>query len=222
MAYDPNDPKDKKMLEDAVTAALAEQAEEHETAVAGLKAKNGELTTKLKKAREGTGEGDNSAEVDRLETELATTKTALKAAERTAKKTADDLAAVTGERDGLNKNLTDTLVGQGLTDALVAANVGKDYLPAVKAMLSPQVTIKQDGDERKAFVGDKSLGDFVKEWSQGDQGKAFVKAPGNSGGGAGGSQGGQQTGKTMARDAFMGMSPAEQSAFSIDGGKVLD
>lgn len=222
MAYDPNDPKDKKILEDAVKAALEEQAEEHEAAVTGLKDKNKGLLAKLAKAREGQGE-DQSGEVERLENELNTTKAALKTAEKTLKTTTTQLEAITGERDGIAKNLNDTLVGKGLTDALVAANVGKDFLPAVTALLSPQVTLKQEGDERKAFVGDKSLGDFVKEWALGDQGKAYVRAPGNSGGGVGGSQGGQQTGgKSMDRASFMGMSPAEQMSFSQEGGKVTD
>ena len=67
MAYDPNDPADKKIMKDAIAAALAELATEHEQDIQGLKIKNGELVQKLKKAQEGT---PDAKEVAALETQL--------------------------------------------------------------------------------------------------------------------------------------------------------
>lgn len=222
MAYDPNDPKDKAIVEGLIADAVAEKEAEHEAAVAGLRNKNKDLLTKLAKAKAGEGGEDQTAEVERLETALSEANAKLKAAEKDAKTSAKAIADLTTERDGLNTNLTSLLVDQGLTSALTEAKVDNKFLPAVKAMLSPKVALKAEGDERKAFVGDKSLGDFVKEWSQGDEGKAFISAANNSGGGVGGSQGGSGGGKTATRAEYDAWNPQERASFFSDGGKLTD
>jgi hypothetical protein len=55
MAYDPNDPADKrivdKLIKDAVDAALEEARTEHEAEVEGLRNKRTELLDKLKLAK---------------------------------------------------------------------------------------------------------------------------------------------------------------------------
>lgn len=221
MAYDPNDPKDKAILDKAVADALAEQAETHEQEIAGLKANRDRLKKDLDKARKGEG-GDNSAEVERLEGELAKAQADLTKANNDLKKANKTVETLTGERDGLNKNLSNLLIDQGLTAALTEAKVDTKFLPAVKAMLSPKVSLNGDGDDRRAVVGDKSLSDFVKEWSQGDEGKAYVSAAGNSGGGAGGSQGGGQGGKTWTRAEYDAADAGSRSAFFAEGGKLTD
>jgi uncharacterized protein YoxC len=222
MAYDPKDPADKKIFDDAIKAALEEAAEQHEADVAGLKAKNTELRQKLSKAKAGEGD-DAQAEVDRLETELATVKKDLSTAQKDLKATTKQLGELTTERDGLSTSLTSTLVDGGLTSELAGAKVDAKFLPAVKALLSPKVTIKTEADgTRKAVVGDKSLGDYIKEWSQGDEGKTYISAAGNNGGGAGGSQGGTGGGKTMSRSAYEQMQPAEAAAFFSSGGTLTD
>ena len=76
------------------------------------------------------------------------------------------------------------MVENGLTEALLAANVAPQFVEAAKAMLGKGVTVATDGDTRKAVVGDKSLGDYVKEWAASDSGKHFVSAPANGGGGS--------------------------------------
>ena len=188
MAYDPKDPNDVKtvqaLIDAAVTAAVDTANEEHEAATAGLKAKTKELLGKLRKAE--SGEAGDPAEVARLEDELQKSQKALKDAEKSFGALTKEKEALAAERDkeaGFSKSL---LVGNGLTDALVAAGVKKELLPATKALLKDQVTIKEDGDNRLVMVGDKSLGDFVKEWSQGDEGKHYVAAGENGGGGSGG------------------------------------
>ena len=76
-----------------------------------------------------------------------------------------------------------------------------------------------EGDERKAFVGDKSLGDFIKEWSQGDDGKHYIAATPNGGAGA---QGGKPSeGKTMSRTDYEA-NPAAHAAFFAEGGTLTD
>lgn len=219
MAYDPKDPADKKIVDDAVAAALAEAADEHETAITGLKAKNTELLGKLKDAREG--KGADPAEAARLEAELDKVLGELKT-ERKA------LATVTKERDTFKAQAesesgfsTKLLVENGLTAALVGAGVKKEFMPAVTAMLSGKVTIKQDGDTRAAVVGDKSLGDFVKEWSQGADGKHYIAAEANSGGGANGGKAGG-SGKTMKRADYDAADANTRAAHFAEGGTLTD
>jgi hypothetical protein len=194
MAYDPNDAADKAIVAKLVQDALDEANETHETEIEGLRTKNRDLIGKLKKAREGADNGDSQAEVDRLELELAENKKLLK-------DTTKSLKVVETERDN-HKNAYESeaavtrnlIVDNGLTEALVTANVAPHFLPAVKAMLASQVKLEADGDNRKAVIGDKSLSDFVKDWSQGDTGKHYIAAPANGGGGSsgGGASGGSK------------------------------
>lgn len=190
MAYDANDPADKAILDKAVKDALAAQAEEHEGEIEGLRNKNTELLAKLRKARTEGG-NESAGEVERLENELADTQGKLRKAE-------SDLRGVRRELDTANTDLATTrqsleseqttsrneFVQNRLTSELTAANVGTQFLEDVTASLSRQVTVKEVDGKRQAFVGDKPLGEFVKEWSQGDKGKHYVTAPANGGGGA--------------------------------------
>jgi hypothetical protein len=218
MAYDPKDPADKKIVDDAVAAALADAEAAHETDIAGLKANNARLKEQLKKATAGEA---NAEEITRLETELANSQVKLKTAEK-------DLTKVTKERDEAAKSLEaetgftqKLLVDNGLSDALVAANVAKQFLPAAKALLAGQVTLKVDGENRVAMVGEKTLADFVGEWAKGEDGKHYVAAPGNSGAGA---KPGDKTpggsGKTIDQAGFDAMKPVERAAFFSDGGTI--
>lgn len=188
MAYDPNDPADKAIVAGLVATALEEQESIHESAIEGLKNKNKDLITKLNKARAGNDGGSND-EILRLENELDASQTKLAETERALNTTKRDLTRVTGERDTANTNLAteseysrSMVVENDLTSALVEAKVAPEFMDAAKALLSKGVAVKVDGDKRTAFVGDKSLGDVVKEWSASDKGKAFIKAPENGGG----------------------------------------
>lgn len=222
MAYDPKDKADVAIMQGLVDAALLEQAEEHETATTGLKAKVADLLGKLKKAN--TGESDG-AEVARLEGELEVAKGQLK--ETTKKLTTTEKALTTASESlttesAVTKSL---LVDNGLTAALTAANVAPQYMDAAKAMLGSQVTVKQDGDKRIAVVGDKALGDFVKEWSQGDQGKHFVVAASNSGGNSPGGKASGTNPKTMTRaeyDTANNAAPGSLTKFFSEGGTLTD
>lgn len=223
MAYDPKDSADKKIVDKLIADAIAEAAadtdnEIHEPAIARLKAKNLELIDKLRKAK-----GGEPADIERLETELETVRAELK----TANKSVKDL---TKERDTFKTTAESEtnasrkfIVDQGLTEHLVANKVPSQFLPAVKKLLADQVTIKQDGENRVAMVGDKTLGDFVKAWSQGDEGKNFVTATVNGGGGSpGGKASGNGTSKTLARSAFDQLAQFDRAQFAKDGGKVVD
>ncbi len=191
MAYDPNDPADRKIVSDAVAEALEEARTEHEASVEGLKAKNRDLLTKLNRAR--TAGGDNSAEeVTRLEAELEKAQGELRTATSALRTAERDLKTVTGERDTANATLeTETsfsrtmVVENDLTAALSEVNVAPQFLDGAKAMLAGGITVKEVDGKRKAFAGDKPLSEHVKEWAASDKGKAYVAAPANGGGNAG-------------------------------------
>lgn len=176
-AFDPNDPADKAAVQKLI-----------DEAVEGLKTSRDQILAENKRLKKGAEV--KPEDVEKLENELEATKTQLGDAQKalkTAQKAADDATkALEGER-GYNEKL---LIDNALTSALTEAGV-KDpvYIKAAAALVRAEnkFEIKADGADRFAFVGDKKLADFVKEWSQGDSGKAFVSAPGNSGGNAGGS-----------------------------------
>lgn len=226
MAYDPNDPKDKaivdKLVKDAVEAREAELAEEHEAATEGLKNKNKDLVKRLAKAKEANGGEDNSDEVARLEAELADSKKALKTLERDYNKAKGELDSTRQSLQSETQFSERMLKDGGLRDALTKANVSPHLLDGALALLSGQVTIKQDGESRVAVVGDKSLSDFVKEWSQGDQGKPYIAAPVNGGGNASGGGSAATGAKTMSRADFAAKQPSEQAKFMAEGGSLTD
>lgn len=223
MAYDPNDPEDKKIVAKLVTDALSEAKTEHEAELKGLKDSNTKLLADMKKLQK---EGGTVEELAALRAEHEEIQVKFKEAEKALKKATKDLETSQTEHANESKFTENLIIDGGLTEALSSAKVAAEFLPAVKALLRPQVALKVDTDGRRAVVGDKSLDDFVKEWSQGDQGKAFIAAPSNGGAGApGGRAGGAAGGKSMLRSAFDQLNasnPAGAMKFIQEGGSVAD
>jgi len=210
MAVDLNDADVKAAIE----AAVAE-------ATAGLVAKNQELLGKLKKATKDAqiDPSEHAAlqsELDATQAKLAEATKALKAANTEAEK----FKKAYESESKLTHNL---LVENGLTDALTKAGVTNPvHLRAAKAMLSGQVQLVAEGDNRIAKVGDKALADYVGEWAKGEEGKYFVAAQQNGGGGAPGGAGKGGNVKSLTRTAFDGLDVAAKSKFIADGGTVTD
>jgi hypothetical protein len=210
MAVDLNDADVKAAIE----AAVAE-------ATAGLVAKNQELLGKLKKATKDAqiDPSEHAAlqsELDATQAKLAEATKALKAANTEAEK-------VKKAFEGESKLTHRLLVENGLTDALTKAGVTNPvHLRAAKAMLSGQVQLVAEGDNRIAKVGDKALADYVGEWAKGEEGKYFVAAQQNGGGGAPGGAGKGGNVKSLTRTAFDGLDVAAKSKFIADGGTVTD
>jgi hypothetical protein len=209
--------------DDDIKAAIAAAVEE---AVSGLKAKNQELQGKLKKAQKSTD--IDPAEVEKLEAEVETLRTQLSDANKALKDTtkkAETAAAALAAEQGHTQKL---LIENGLTAALTEAGV-KDpaLLKAAAAMIQlghkPAVVI--DGEARVAKVGDKALGEFVKEWAQGADGKSFVAAPSNGGGGATGGSGGAAKGwkelSMTEQGALYKENPAQAKALASQAGVTL-
>jgi hypothetical protein len=194
-AFDPKDPD--------TAAAIAAAVDE---AVGGLKAKNQELIGEVRKLKAGatvTPEQLQAVERERdeLETKLGEVNKQLKAANTS-------LEATTKERDGEKAYNQRLLVDNGLNDALLAAGVKNPaHLKAAAALIrqAGQVEVKVEGENRSALIGGKPLAEFVKAWSQSDDGKHFVTAPDNSGGGAKGG-----TGKTPPTPENATLSPVER------------
>lgn len=191
MPFDPNDPETKAAIKAAVETAVTE-------AVDGLKTKNTELLAKLKKAQKDAT--INPADHAALQAELDVTQNKLTEATKALKVATTESDKIKKAYDAESKVAHNLLVDTGLSNALLEAGVKKaSYLKAAKAMLAGQVVLTADGENRVAKVGDKLLPDFIKTWAASDEGKAFVDAPGNSGGGAAGGAGGGSGGGDLSK-----------------------
>lgn len=202
MAFDPKDPADVELLETKIAEA-----------VDALATKNKQLLSEVKKAKAGAAIDPAEfaaleAERDGLTTQLKDAQKALKAATTAA----EQATAALESEAGFNRGL---LVDNGVNAALLEAGV-KDpvLLKAAAALLkgSAKIEVKVDGATRVAMVGDKALAAHIKEWSQGDEGKTFVAAPGNGGGGAPGAGAPGTGGGQTAVKANMSGTPAERQA----------
>ena len=186
----------KFLAEDAEGKAYVEELVSSETE--GLKTKNNELLGKLKK----TKEANNKLESDMVDfkekyDELENAKTTksndvAEALAKQAEKHQKELDKANQRGDIAEGKVKSLLVDNGLNNALIAANVSKDHIPAVEAFLKSTNNIEITEDENDspiAVVGDIPLSDFVTNWASSDAGKIYVSAPNNSGGGALGSGG---------------------------------
>lgn len=199
MAYDPNDPEDKKVFDAAVEEALEAERETHSAEVERLNNKNKDLLKKLAKAREGV---DNLGEIERLERELDETKhelseasSKLRIAERDLKKVTTERDAAVTERDNERTLSQNELIENKLTAALVENKVAGHFMDAAKALLKDKAVVEVDGDGNRIVKADgKDVAEFVKEWASSDAGKHYVQAPANGGGGATGANGGGSPG----------------------------
>ena len=217
MAYDPNDPADKAVFDAAVAEALEEAQEAHQAEVTRLTNKNTELLGKLRKARSGGEEGNSSAaEIAQLEADLDNVRGELATAQSSLRDANRKLVAAERDRDTARTSLatettfsTNMLSENALTSALTEAKVTPELMEAVKALHGKAVTIKEVDGKRNAFVGDKPLGDFIKEWAASDAAKPFISAPGNAGGGSNEANGNAGGGKKLAD-----MSEAERLAMA--------
>jgi len=219
MPYDPNDEDTK--------AAVAEEVRK---ATEKLEAKVQQLIGE--KRRQGEGKVD-AAELERVEAELSKAQADLAASQRELTKTAKQLETATKTLESEQANTHNLLIENGLTAALAEAGVkDPNFLKAAKAtiLLEHKPGVVVDGDKRVAKVGDKALGDFVKEWAQGAEGKTFVAAPGNGGGGAPGGQGGGGAANPFAKESFnlteqsrlYKENPTQAKAFAAQAGVTLE
>lgn len=106
-----------------------------------------------------------------------------------------------------------------LQKAMAEVNVGKQFMPAVEAMMKDRITVEGD----KVYLDERPVAEALKEWAGSDEGKHYVSAPANSGGGSDkANQHGKPAGKTITRSDFDALSQADRMAKSKEGVKVVD
>lgn len=221
---------------DDVDQQIDDAVEEHaqsqvENETSKLRKNNERLTKQLRDARAGQGAGDTSEleeKIDALEQEKAKVE---KEAEKLRKSYDKDTKQLTEQLESERSSNHTMLVDNGLSAQLDKANIAPQYKRAAQRLLRDQVQVVDENGERKAIATvDKdgkqeslSLDEFVQQWAQSDEGKAFVKAPANSGGGASGNNGSiSGNDKTMTRSQFDELGHAERAAFTQNGGKVVN
>jgi hypothetical protein len=200
-----------------VTEALEGKVEELSNKYSGAMDDLKKAQRELRAAKDITPEA-HQAEIDRADK-----------AEAALAEVNKQVKALTTERDKAVKDLqteqahtSKLLISDGLKSALIANGVkDEDFIDTLTAKFATGASIKVDGENRIAMLGDKGLADAIKEWAGSDAGKKFVAAPQNSGGGAAGG-GGASGGKTILRSQFDALSPAEQMATIKGGAKVVD
>lgn len=198
-------------LKAAIESAVAE-------AKSGLQAKNQELLDKVRKLQKGQ-EIDPQTVID-LEAKLDKLQGELSASQKAAKEATKNLELTTKQLNDVTERGNKAKIDTDLTGALIAAGVKDDhYLTAVKALFSGQAKI---GDDGSPLIGDKPLGEAIKEWGATDAAKHFQAAPGNAGGGSQGNNGGNTNAKTMTRSEWDSKTHIDRAAFAKDGGKVID
>ena len=174
-----------------------EQIEAINGIAGGLISKKTELEEKLSKTKSIATENQSAAEKlaaleASLEREQLEAKEnyegALSLKEKEFNAKIEKLTNSESEKDNLIHKL---LVDNGLSAELVNLGVNKDLMPLIQQGFSSQATIV-DG---KAMIGEQSLSEYLKEWSETPQGKASRIAPANTGGNGNGGGGLPQTKK---------------------------
>lgn len=149
-----------------------------------LQKKNRQLLGEAKAAKaKAKGLEIDPEEHAQLQQEIEILRESLEKTQKLSAGEVEKLQKALSEKDGAIQSY---LIDNGLADAMLKANVRPEMMPAVKAMLRQQTSVKADGSEYQALMGEKPLLEAVTEWAQSDAGKPFVMAPDNSGGGAAG------------------------------------
>lgn len=190
MPLDVSDPEFKAALKAAIDEATAP-----------LIAKRDELLGELKKARKNSEISPEdyqkvSDQVDELQGKL----TEVTKANKTLTADADKYKKM---YESESANTAKNLIESSLTNALVDAKVDPKFMKAVKALIGKDAKVEASGDERVAKIGDKALGDYIKEWASSEEAAHYIAAPANSGGGGGG--GGNQQNADLSK-----LPPAER------------
>lgn len=220
----------KKALKDDDGKALIDEIVEK--AKEGVLSKNEELIGKLKDTKDA-----NTKLTERVDAiEEAKTKAEEEALNKSGdvekitaslkEKHANEIKAKDEQITGLGGKLNKHVVGEGLSAALIKANVSPNLMGAARALIEKEFKGEVGDNDGTPFAkfDDKNVEEFVTDWASSETGKHFVSAKSNSGGGSNGAngQGNADGGKTMARSDFDGLTPVEKRDFSVKGGKLTE
>jgi len=202
-------------VKDAIEAAVNKATE-------GLIAKRDELLGEVRKLKQGRT--INPEDVTKLEDKIDALQSQVEEANKAAKKAQGDAEKAAKAKADAEATVSKLLVDNGLSDALAKVGVTNPVLvKAAKAMFSTQAQVADEGGAKVAKLGDKLLADAITEWAGSDEGKHFVTAHDASGGGAQGNRNrGGAAAKSVTREAFNGMDPAQQANHFREGGIVTD
>lgn len=199
---------------------LREKFNDLNTQFNAVKAKNDELLTEAKRAKNAKREAEEAARQEELAKHQASNnyKELHKSSELEREKLVKRIADLEGanakeKRDAAANKLASTLA-EGFNVELLADSVKK--------------RLKFTDGEVKVLDANgaltvSSLDDLAKEFKNDPKYASLLKGNKSSGGGAnGGSKGSGATDKTLTREEFNALDHTARSKFSRDGGKVVD
>lgn len=195
---------------DKIEGLTPEQVEAINSLAGGLISKKTELEEKLSRTKSVANENQSAVE------KLAALEALQAQKELEAKQNYDEALALNGTKytkqiNELAEKVSlfeqkerNMLIGSSLSEALTQARVNPLHSEYVTSYFKQQAQLV-DG---KVLIGDKSLSDAIKEWSETDQGKAVRLAPENTGG--------NSRGSTQVSGSGKNMSAEEQRAYDIN------
>lgn len=152
----------------------------------GLAKKNAELIqeirtlkSKLRQTQEIKPE-DYQAVVDELEA----AKEKISNVEKSAKVALQEAEKFRGLYESESAHTAKNLIDSSLTNALMDAKVDPKFMKAVKALIGTDAKVVSEGDTKVAKIGEKPLGDYIKEWAATADAAHYISAPVNAGAGA--------------------------------------
>lgn len=163
----------------------------------GLLNKNQELLSKVSAKQENSAASEAELKALRdfkTQSEIQAAKDSEKwqeALELKEKSFNTQIEEYTQKNSALEQQVTKLLIDDGLSKALDGVNINPSLKRGAESMLRASATIS-DG---KAMIGEKSLSDAVKEWSETDAGKPYCLASNNTGGNANGGTNEKPSGK---------------------------
>lgn len=152
--------------------------------VRGLKAKRDELLEKVARYKNNVDNKDSiklEEENDALRDKVIDLEKNIKKLESEKNRSVSEL---TSKLESEQRAINSLLIDNGLTSELTNLGVKKEHLQAVKALLSPRISIKSEGDERYTIIKYKDKDNKEKEsdikeylnnyWKTSEEGKAFI------------------------------------------------
>jgi hypothetical protein len=111
-----------------------------------------------------------------------------------------ELETAIATAESATQKLNSLVVDHALTTASQEIKVATPYVKAVRALFRDRVKVIEGDDGSPVAVvegeyGEQPVDKYMKEWSQTDEGKAFIVADGNDGGGRHGARSGSAKGK---------------------------
>lgn len=210
------------MTEEKKLEELEAKLAEAQKSIEALTAKNRELLDEKRQTKSGAERQLLEAQdrIAELEGQLSKAQADVK---KVADKAAQDVKAAQDLAASKSATLSKLIKDEGLTKELLAVGVKNPvHLKAAQAMLRELVSVDEEKGEAFVTTKDdkgaevrKTLGEFVKAWGQGDEGKAFITIPGSSGSG---SFGGSHSGGAVD---FSKMTPTQVMEYARQGSAQL-